>query len=260
MHDRVKQLQDAMLTLPQADCPVKHLFMPGIYMREVTLPAGATCVGHHQKYNHINILVKGRVTVLSADGSLTELKAPLTFIGHPGKKCGYVHEEVIWINVHNIDCTDVETIEDILYDKSEAPQYAKQIAGDGTDYNQLLIELNTTDDQITQEMVVAEPGMLPMPYGIFKVKVSDSPIHGKGVFATSDIVAGEIIAPATQGGKRTPIARYTNHSDKPNAEMQSANGDYFLVALRDIKGCRGGMDGEELTTDYRNNRRLVCQE
>ena len=36
----VADLEKEMLEMPQADCPVAHHFGPGIYIREVTLPAG----------------------------------------------------------------------------------------------------------------------------------------------------------------------------------------------------------------------------
>jgi SET domain-containing protein len=78
------------------------------------------------------------------------------------------------------------------------------------------------------------------------------------MIATADIAAGEPVAPARRGGKRTPAGRYTNHGAHPNAAMMMLeNGDIDLVAIKAIGGCLGGMDGEEITVDYGETLKLV---
>ncbi len=64
-----------MLTYDQAECGVIHRFYPGIYIREVTLPKGILAIGHHQKNEHLNVFLKGRVTMLKADGKIVDTKA-----------------------------------------------------------------------------------------------------------------------------------------------------------------------------------------
>jgi SET domain-containing protein len=72
------------------------------------------------------------------------------------------------------------------------------------------------------------------------------------LIATATIETGEVIMPARIDGKRTPAGRYTNHAKDPTAIMiERLNGNIDLVALRDIRGCSGGDDGEEITIDYR---------
>jgi len=84
------------------------------------------------------------------------------------------------------------------------------------------------------------------------VKIGDSPIEGKGLFATATIEQGEVIAPAGIKGKRTIAGRFTNHSANPNAFLVlHENGDVDLVAKYYISGCKAGFDGEEITIDYR---------
>ena len=256
--ERVKQLQDEILKMPQAEWSVRHIFMPGIYMRELTIPAGVVSVGHNHRYNHISMLTKGRITVLNNDGSLTELVAPFTMISSPGKKCAYSHDEVVWVNIHAAPCTDVETMEQLLYDWSDAPDRIKELPDNTSsdDYQQMLIEWGLTEDDVQAETQV--DNVAPMPYGIHKCKVSDSKLHGKGVFATANISDGELIAPVFMDGLRTPIGRYMNHSGNPNAVVIKApNGDNYLMATRNIQGCMGGNDGEEITTNYRETLRLL---
>jgi hypothetical protein len=38
---KVEDVERKMLLLPQADCPLHHHFGPGLYVREVHIPAGA---------------------------------------------------------------------------------------------------------------------------------------------------------------------------------------------------------------------------
>ena len=45
---KVQTLEAVFLEQPQVDCPVVHRFGPGIYIREVTIPAGALSIGHYQ--------------------------------------------------------------------------------------------------------------------------------------------------------------------------------------------------------------------
>lgn len=258
MHDKVKLLQDELLKMPQAEGSVRHIFMPGIYMRELTIPADVVSVGHNHRYNHISMLTKGRITVLNEDGSLTELTAPFTMISAPGKKCAYTHEETVWVNVHAAAGTDVETLEQILYDWSDAPGRVKELPDNtaNDDYQQMLIEWGLTEDDVQAETQV--DNVAPMPYGIHKCKISDSKLHGKGVFATANISEGELIAPVFLNDQRTPVGRYMNHSANPNAIVVNApNGDRYVVATRCIKGCMGGNDGEEITTNYRETLMLL---
>lgn len=93
------------------------------------------------------------------------------------------------------------------------------------------------------------------------VYVADSPIHGKGLFAGSHIVAGTVIGriegiPCRRDGSHVLWLnaseaievlcdlRYINHSDEPNACYYD---DLSVVALRDIE------PHEEITHDYESN-------
>jgi len=256
----VEILEAAFLQEEQVDCPVRHHFGPGVYIREVVLPAGSYIIGHRHNSPHLNVMLEGRLTLINADGTRTELAAPQTFIAPAGRKIEYIHETVRWQNIYATEETDVETLETQLLDKSVAFEEAQK--------NQLLMQdFSTAVDQDDFVAAIAEYGFdeatvwamsedetdqMPMPHGEYKMMVSASRIHGKGVFASADIAAHELIAPARLGGKRTPAGRFTNHSKTPNAEMVlSDNGDIFLFANQMISGCKGGSVGEEITVDYR---------
>lgn len=256
----IQKLEAAFLDLPQADCPITHRFAPGIYIREVRMPAGSYVIGHHHTTDHLNIMLSGHLTILNEDGTKTDLKAPQTFIAPSGRKIAYIHEDVIWQNVFATDERDVETLEAMFLDKSEAWLEAHK-------FNQMLLSFDHSEDvadfyaaiesfgfdaETVRTISENEDDQVAFPHGEYKISVGDSKIEGRGLFATGNIPQFEVIAPALIDGKRTPAGRYTNHAKNPNAMMfRMENGDIYLVALRDIAGCKGGNLGEEITVDYR---------
>lgn len=256
----VNKLEKDMLEMPQTPCPVVHRFGPGIYIREVAVPAGTLAIGHHQNFEHQNVFLKGRVTILNDDGTTTELKAPMVFTGKPGRKIGFVHEDMVWLNVYSTNETDVEKLEATYLTKSddwiksnEAREnlLLLQTEVETNDFLDAITELGFTPEQV-KAMSEDTADMIELPYGGYKIKVANSRIHGQGLFATADIEDGEVISPARIDGKRTIAGRFTNHSASPNAKMiESNNGDIVLVATRLILGCHGGFDGEEILINYR---------
>jgi len=260
MADGISAAERTMLTMEQADCPVVHHFGPGIYIRELRMKAGIFAIGHRQKHQHMNVLIKGRVLMLQNDGSTVEVSAPLTFVGEPGRKMGYILEDVVWQNVYATEVRDVPTLERMFLDKSteweetellraRVAHATHQFARD--DFHKLLDEYGISAQTVREqsENVVDQT---QMPYGAWQFKTNHSPIQGTGVFLTADAPAGSVVGPARLAGLRTPLGRYTNHSPMPNARMDLLpNGDIQLVLVRDVHGCKGGENGEEVTIDYR---------
>ena len=56
----VEKLEEAILKEEQAECPVVHRFSPGVYIREIHMPAGSIVIGHHHRYTHMNVMLKAR--------------------------------------------------------------------------------------------------------------------------------------------------------------------------------------------------------
>jgi hypothetical protein len=260
--NKIQLLEQEFLQHPQVDCPVVHRFGPGLYIREVTLPAGAISIGHAQKTEHLNVMLTGRVSIVDENGKIKEFVAPLTFVGKPGRKVGYIHETVIWQNIYATMETDIEKLESMFLDKSNT-----------WEKNQPLLSFNKFEDNADFVLAITEYGFsektvreqsentldqINFPFGGYGVMVSDSSIEGKGLFATKNFCCNEIIAPARINGMRTPAGRYTNHSKTPNAIMVLGdNGDIDLVAKSEIKGCQGGNIGQEITVDYRQALNLT---
>lgn len=263
--ERITQIEKVLLHFPQIDAPVIHHFGPSIYIREVKIPADSFAIGHHQNFEHLNIFLQGRVTILNEDGSTTELKAPMLFTGKPGRKVGYIHEDMIWLNIYATKETDVEELESHFLTKSDSWTEDQQVRSqmltlqhklDREDFNVALKEWGLTAEEVRAQSENTED-MTELPYSSYKIKVDSSKIEGRGLFATAPITSGETIAPARLNSKRTIAGRYTNHSIVPNAKMIRGPGsDMLLVATREIRGSQGGQNGEEITINYRDAVKL----
>lgn len=96
----IKKIEPLMLNMPQVPCPVTHYFGPGVCIREVKIPAGTIAIGHHQNFNHVNNFLKGKVLMLMEDGTTKTIEAPMTFTGEPGRKIGYIVEDMVWQNIY----------------------------------------------------------------------------------------------------------------------------------------------------------------
>lgn len=78
------------------------------------------------------------------------------------------------------------------------------------------------------------------------IQVKDSPIQGKGVFATRDYPIEARIGQATMQNRRTLLNRYTNHSVSPNAVPIVTDSGIELFAIKPIR------EGDEVTVNYRH--------
>lgn len=256
----IEKAEKTMLAKEQVSCPVRHFFGPGVYIRELQMKAGTLAIGHYQRFPHTNVFVKGKVAMFREDGSTIELTAPMTFVGQPGRKMGYVIEDVVWQNIYATDLQDVESVEAYFLDKSPMWQEAEiaravslhaTMQGARDDFVQMV-----EDSGFTPELVWRQSSnpfdQISMPQGVWNFKLGPSPIHGTGIFLTSDAACGTIVGPARIGGLRTPLGRFTNHHPEPNAVfLRYSNGDIDLVLTKDCRGCQGGFDGDEITVDYR---------
>lgn len=118
--DKVATLGQALSSLPQADCPVVHRFAPGVYLREIHMPADAIVIGKIHKTEHFNVLIQGACLIVHDDGSREELRAPLTFVSKAGvQKVLYILEDMIWQTIHVTPETDMEKLEEQIVEPCE---------------------------------------------------------------------------------------------------------------------------------------------
>ncbi|HOJ04097.1 MAG TPA: strawberry notch family protein [Bacteroidota bacterium] len=101
----------------------------------------------------------------------------------------------------------------------------------------------------------SEKDIIPQPKAdLDRVYLSNSPIHGQGVFTYNEHPAGDVIATALdeKGNRTNFVGRYINHSNDPNVSVeQQQDGSYAIVARRPLG------EGEELTMDYRQQESIA---
>jgi len=108
---KIEILLPQLRAMPQVECTEKHYFGPGMYVKEVTMPAGSIIVGKPHKTEHLCVMLQGRMEILKDDGEVVELVAPATFVGKPGRKIARIIETVVFQNIFATDETDVEKLE-----------------------------------------------------------------------------------------------------------------------------------------------------
>ena len=237
-------LEDRLKECEQAPVITRHRFTPGLYIREMVVPADTWLTGAIHKTEHLSIMLTGSMIVTDGLGSSKEIHAPIIEKGLPGiKRIGLTLEEVRWITVHVTDETDADALDEMLTtnDFSEVAHLVDQ-----RDYSLIADEYASPDYEKIKVQLQMVDG----------VEIAPSPRHGFGVFVTKLFKAGETIAPAIKGGQLMEYSRYCNHSPDPNARMVPVGGEesegmifstnFDLVALRDV-------ENEEVTVNYRQH-------
>ena len=111
LRELIAGLEEKLKGLPQMELPLNHYFSRGVYGRELKIPKGTLIVGKIHKYQVMNVVLAGEVSVLSIDGVM-RIKAPHTFVSSPGaKRVIYAHEDSVWMNFLGTDETDTDKIE-----------------------------------------------------------------------------------------------------------------------------------------------------
>lgn len=111
-HQRAFALEQAIRAeLPVIEGEVVNHFSYRVYGRELRVPAGSVVVGHIHKYENLNVLLEGEMTVVTEDGP-KRVGPGFLIVSPPGtKRAAFAHTPCRWLTVHGTDETDVEKIE-----------------------------------------------------------------------------------------------------------------------------------------------------
>lgn len=115
VNDKLKYdfIEAANAARPQVDLPLVHRFTPGMYIREIHMPAGVLVTSAMHKTEHPFILSKGSVLVWKVGEQPVRLTAPHTGITAAGtQRLLYIEEDAVWITCHT-NPTDTQDIEEI---------------------------------------------------------------------------------------------------------------------------------------------------
>lgn len=251
-------------SLPQICIPVKHTIHGGMYAREITIPKGTFITGQIYKFDHLDIMLSGDITVSTEDGESKRINGHNVFQGESGKKrAGYAHENTTWITIHpygeNIS-DDGDKIQAFLTAETFQDLELFYQAVNRNDYEKMVMEMDLTEQEI-RAVVENKDDVIDMPIGFDGLIVKASSIDGVGLFTDDKISKDTFVCPARINGMRTPAGRYVNHAFMPNCKiLVGSNGLASLFSIKSIS------EGEELTINYQNtisHRALVgdlCQE
>jgi hypothetical protein len=115
---RIEKWEKEFLPAPQCVCPLVHRFAPGVYLREVEMPAGIFVIGHEHKTEHFNVVLSGKAFVM-VDDTVELVAAPAVIKSSPGvRKVLYIVETMRWMTVHPTKLTDLKKLEAKLITKS----------------------------------------------------------------------------------------------------------------------------------------------
>lgn len=251
LRDKVENLQEALLQMPQADVKTIHDFKPGKYIRTMIAPPWSVIVGAEHKTPYKVILKKGTIAVNIGD-EIKVLTAPMEFDAPAGiKRVGRVFdEELIWIDIYDNpdDCKDILAIEDRLYVIPECGLMSNriplQLEEAKNDYELFLTQIGLNQSEM-DKIVTIKHDLIEMPKEYF-VELKSSKIHGNGLFATKSFNAEDIVCPCRLDGKRTPGGRFINHSHKNNLIPVKVGDDIYVKASKNI------YENEELLLNYRD--------
>lgn len=119
---RLEAIEADMARYEQAVIPVKHILLPGLYARQIEIPADCRLIGKVQVSPHLNFVLEGDITFM-VDGVVRRVGAG--WQGEiPGgtKKIGYAHSRTVWMTVH--PNPDNETDTAVLERRIAADTYA----------------------------------------------------------------------------------------------------------------------------------------
>ena len=119
----VDLIQSAFMQLPQVEMPVRHLFTPGLYTREIFMPAGVFVISRVHKKQHPYVISKGACSVWVDGVGVRVLRAPFTGITQPGtRRILCILEDTVWTTHHVTPFTTQEEIDaDIIQEREFIP-------------------------------------------------------------------------------------------------------------------------------------------
>lgn len=92
------------------ELPLRHIFTPGLYTREISIPAGTLLTSLIHKTEHPFLLSKGKAKVF--DNEMKEIEAPYLGITKPNtRRVIYAITDIIWTTFHVTEKTNIENIE-----------------------------------------------------------------------------------------------------------------------------------------------------
>jgi hypothetical protein len=106
--------------------PVTHRFTPGLYCREIFMPAGSVVTSYIHRYEHPYVVSAGDCLVFTDECRWQRIVAPYFGITKPGtRRLLAIAKDTVWTTFHTTNTTGVEEVEREIF---IAPYPAKEAA------------------------------------------------------------------------------------------------------------------------------------
>ncbi len=107
--EQIVQLQEAMLPIQCPQPEPTHFFAPGMYLRELTVPAGMLLVGKIHKHTHFLVVTKGKAEVISEFGRSIVEPGHISVSQAGVKRVVLALEDTQFITIH-LNSTDTQDL------------------------------------------------------------------------------------------------------------------------------------------------------
>lgn len=107
----IDQFEKEFSKRTQRIMPVRHLFTPGLYTREIFMPAGTLLTSRIHLFEHPYVISAGVVSVWDEGSGWVKLRAPHLGVTKPAtRRVLYIHEDTTWTTFHVTTETDPDKI------------------------------------------------------------------------------------------------------------------------------------------------------
>lgn len=104
MNDRLDQLEAELLSLPQVECAIYHLFTPKMYARQILMPADTMIMSMIHRETHPYVVTKGVAHVKVNDGPWKIVMEGFHGVTKAGtRRTLLIKEDCIWTTYHSVD-------------------------------------------------------------------------------------------------------------------------------------------------------------
>lgn len=129
-HEAIDEIEALAKQAPQIDCPLVHHFAPGVYAREIHMPAGTFIIGKIHKTRHLCIVSQGRALVGGVGEAGRLVEAPCTFMSEIGtRRWLRILDDMVWTTIHPTNETDLEKIEALIIEPHPVAPRIEQADG-----------------------------------------------------------------------------------------------------------------------------------
>lgn len=149
-NEKIDKLEASMVANGNlVTCPLVHRFTPGLYTREIFMPAGSIVTSRIHKTRHQFMVLEGVVSVFSDNDGEQLIEAPYVGETLPNtRRVLYVHEGCKWITCHPTDVIPKEETPEAYKEAVEAVEaqiiqpYNNELVGGQLKNNILIKPLN----------------------------------------------------------------------------------------------------------------------